>query len=153
MHEPTRRWDLDERGAGIASGQPFAEGVEALQDQMQAEDWVTEDAGAHLLPHIRRACEAAGSFGVLGEEQGDDGVYLVRLGWQGEPDIGAMREAVFAVIGAFAESSTHVRQRTLADAVEYDVVTGMLSDETPFRTHGHLVRFRIEGAQTARAAV
>lgn len=152
MNERTRRWDLDERGAGIASGEPFGEGVDALRDQMRAEDWVTEDAGAHLLPHIRRAC-AAGGFDVLGEQQRDDGVYLVRLAWRGEPDIGAMREAVFAVIGAFAESSTHVRQRTLPDAVEYDVVTGMLADETPFRTHGHLVRFRIEGAQTARAAV
>jgi hypothetical protein len=153
MHEPTRRWDLDERGTGIASGEPFAEGVEALRDQMRAEDWVTEEAGAHLLSHIRRACEGLGSFDVLGERQDDDGIYVVRLAWHGEPDVGAMREAMFGVIGAFAESSTHVRQRTLADVVEYDVVTGMLPDETPFRTHGHLIRFRIEGAQTARAAV
>jgi hypothetical protein len=152
MHEPTRRWDLDERGAGIASGEPFAEGLDALRGQLPAEDWVAEEAGTHLLPHIRRACEAVG-FDVLDENQDDDGVYTVRLAWNGEPTLGVVREAVFAVIGAFAESSTHVRQRTLSDAVEYDVVTGMLPDETPFRTHGHLVRFRIDGAQTARAAV
>ena len=30
-------------------------------------------------------------------------------------------------------------------SVEYDVVTGMLYGQTPFRTHGHLVRFRIVG--------
>jgi hypothetical protein len=153
MNEPTRRWDLDERGAGIASGEPFADGVDALREHMRAPDWVTEDAGAHLLHHIRRACEAVGGFDVLGERQGDDGVYVVRLVWHGEPDLGSMREALFGLVGAFAESSTHVRQRTLPDAVEYDVVTGMLPDETPFRTHGHLVRFRVEGAQTARAAV
>jgi hypothetical protein len=153
MDERTRRWDLDERGAGIASGEPFGQGVDALREQMRAPDWVAEDAGAHLLPHIRRACEAERSFDLLGEKQDDDGVYVVRLAWRGEPDIDSMREAAFALVGAFAESSTHVRQRTLPDAVEYDVVTGMLPDETPFRTHGHLVRFRIEGAQTARAAV
>jgi hypothetical protein len=150
VDEPTRRWDQDERGAGIASGERFGEGVDALREQMRAGDWVTEDAGAHLLPHIRSACE--GLFDVLGEQQGDDGVYVVRLAWRGE-DSRALRAGVFEVIGSFAESSTHVRQRTLTDAVEFDVVTGMLPDETPFRTHGHLVRFRIEDAQTARAAV
>jgi hypothetical protein len=153
MNEPTRRWDLDERGTGIASGEPFGEGLDALREHMRAPGWVTEDADAHLLPHIRRACETGGYFDVLGERQDEDGVYVVRLTWRGERDLGSMREAVFALVGAFAESSTHVRQRTLPDGVEYDVVTGMLPDETPFRTHGHLVRFRIEGAQAARAAV
>jgi hypothetical protein len=152
MDEPTRRWDLDERGAGIASGEPFGSGVDALREQMRAEDWITEDAEKHLLPHIRRACEELGRLEVVHDGQGDDGVYVVRLAWHAEPDVGAVRADVFAVIGSFAESSTHVRQRTLADAVEYDVVTGMLADETPFRTHGHLVRFRVEGAQAARAA-
>lgn len=152
MDEPTRRWDLDERGAGIASGEPFGEGVDALREQMREPDWITEDADRHLLPHIRRACEELSRLEVLHEAQGADGIYTVRLAWHGDPDIGAVRAAVFALVGAFAESSTHVRQRTLSDAVEYDVVTGMLRDETPFRTHGHLVRFRIEGAQAARAA-
>jgi hypothetical protein len=31
------------------------------------------------------------------------------------------------------------------------IASGELPDETPFRTHGHLVRFRIERLQTARA--
>ena len=152
MDEPTRRWDLDERGAGIASGEAFGEGVDALREQMREGDWITEDADKHLLPHIRRACEELGRLEVLDEGQAADGIYVVRLAWHATPDIGTVRADVFAVIGAFAESSTHVRQRTLPDAIEYDVVTGMLADETPFRTHGHLVRFRIEGAQAARAA-
>jgi hypothetical protein len=152
MDEPTRRWDLDERGAGIASGEPFAEGVDALREQMRAPDWITEDADKHLLPHIRRACEEIGRLEVLDEAQGADGIYTVRLAWHGDTDEATVRADVLALVGAFAESSTHVRQRTLADALEFDVVTGMLPDETPFRTHGHLVRFRVEGALAARAA-
>jgi hypothetical protein len=152
MDEPTRRWDMDERGAGIASGEPFAEGVDALREQMRAPDWIAEEADRHLLPHIRRACDAIGRLEVLDEAQGADGIYTVRLAWHGDADVGAVRRDVFRLVGAFAESSTHVRQRTVGDAVEFDVVTGMLPDETPFRTHGHLVCFRVENALAARAA-
>jgi hypothetical protein len=52
---------------------------------------------------------------------------------------------MFSVIGSFAEGSTHVAQRPVDGAVEYDVVTGMLPDQTEFLTHGHLVRFRVVG--------
>jgi len=143
MDEPTRRWDVDERGRGIASGEPFAAGVDELRAHMREPDWISEDAREHLLHHIRGACGE--TLRVVADDQLDDGVYEVTLVWDGARSIGAIRSAVFALVGSFAESSTHVRQRTADGAVEFDVVTGMLPDETHFRTHGHLVRFRIEG--------
>jgi hypothetical protein len=141
----SRRWDGDERGAGIASGQPFAPGVAALQAHLEAEDWVAEDPHAHLLPHIARTCAAAGDLSVVKTEIGEDGVLDVTLDWQPGDDSPPLRNRVFEVIGSFAESSTHVEQRAADGTVEYDVVTGMLDGQTPFLTHGHLVRFRIVG--------
>jgi hypothetical protein len=148
----TRRWEEDERGIGIARGDAFAPRVEKLLATMRADGWVAEQPEAHLLPHIRRWCEETGRLRVLGERS-EDAVYIVELEWAA-PDAPRpeLRADVFALVGTFAESSTHVRQRTGVEAVEYDVTTGMLEDETPFRTHGHLVRLRIAGERAMRAA-
>ena len=145
MADPSRRWDDDERGVGVGDGAAFRPGVDALSRTMVQPGWVAEDPDAHLLPHVRRACERSGRFRVL-DERGDGALYTVTLEWSPEDATRAgLREDVFAVIGAFAEASTHVRQRVLDEAVEFDVTTGMLPDETPFATHGHLVRLRIVG--------
>ena len=152
MADPGRRWEGDARGVGIGDGRAFRPGVEALAGAMADAGWVAEDPDAHLLPHVRRACAASGRFRVL-DEGGQDSVYEVVLDWTPEratrPDL---REDVFALVGSFAEHSTHVRQRTAGDAVEFDVTTGMLAGETPFRPHGHLVRLRIVGEAARRLA-
>jgi hypothetical protein len=148
----TRRWEEDERGIGVAGGGAFAPGVEGLVATMKTDGWVAEQPEAHLLPHIRRWCEETGRFRILGERS-EDAVYIVELEWATpEEPFRELRADVFALVGTFAESSTHVRQRSRAGAVEYDVTTGMLEDDTPFRTHGHLVRLRIAGEQAVRAA-
>jgi hypothetical protein len=148
----TRRWEEDERGIGVARGDAFAPGVDGLLATMRADGWVAEQPEAHLLPHIRRWCEKTGRFRILGERS-EDAVYIVELEWTAPDEpFRELRADVFALVGTFAESSTHVRQRTDAGAVEYDVTTGMLEDETPFHTHGHLVRLRISGEQAVRAA-
>jgi hypothetical protein len=49
------------------------------------------------------------------------------------------RAAVFSVVGAFAESATPVRER----GNRFEIVTGMLDPDTPFKTHGHLVRLEL----------
>ena len=145
-----RRWDGDARGTGIADGRAFLRGLDALAQTMRRPGWVAEDPDAHLLPHIERAAEESGRFRLL-EEHLDDGVYRVVLEWTPtEARKPALREDVFALIGSFVEFSTHVRQRVVDGAVEFDVTTGMLADETHFETHGHLVRLRIEG-DAARA--
>ena len=151
MADP-RRWDGDERGVGVGDGAPFRQGVEALREAMGEAGWVAEDPDVHLLPHVRRACEAGGRFRLV-RAGDDDAVYVVTLEWRSDrPTKAALREDVFAVVGAFAELSTHVRQRATADPVEFDVTTGMLGGETPFRPHGHLVRLRVVGEAVHRLA-
>jgi hypothetical protein len=146
------RWEEDERGIGIARGDALAPGVEQLLATMQTDGWVAEQPEAHLLPHIRRWCAETGRFRILGERS-EDAVYVVELEWTAPDEPSReLRADVYALVGTFAESSTHLRQRTGDQAIEYDVTTGMLEDETHFRTHGHLVRLRIAGTRAVRAA-
>ncbi len=63
--------------------------------------------------------------------------------WRPRDTSPQLRERVFAVIGSFAELSTSVVQRMRDETLEYDVVTGMLAGQAHFRTHRHLVRFRV----------
>ncbi len=131
-----RRWDSDERGHGIADGSALAPGVHELADALTIEDWIAEEPEAHLLPHILRACEGA-SLSVV--DVGLDGPTLnVRLA-SPHPRGREAREDVFRLIGSFAEAATSVRQRGLV----YEVVTGLLDPDTPFKTHGHLVRLEL----------
>ena len=141
----TRRWEGDERGVGVASAAPFAPGVDALRARLDDHAWVAEDPHAHLLPHIARACVAVGDVAVDSTRVTEDGVLEVVLDWRPHEDSPALGSRIFELIGSFAESSTHVVQRVLPDAVEYDVITGMLPEHTPFREHGHLVRLRVPG--------
>ena len=144
--EEGARWDGDERGRGIATAAALADGVAALLDQLRADDWVAEDPHAHLLPHIVRACAAGEDLAVREMRFEEDGLYVLTLECRPGQAPRDLRERIFGVVGAFAESSTHVRQRVVDGAVEFDVVTGMLADDTHFRPHGHLVRLRVEGA-------
>jgi hypothetical protein len=140
-----KRWDGDERGRGVASAAPFAPGVAALQEQLAADDWITEDPHAHLMPHIARACSVLPDMSLVETHVGDDGVLEVVVDWQPTVDSPTLTYRVYGLIGSFAEPSTHVAQHSVGDTVEYDVVTGVLPAQTHFRTHGHLVRFRVVG--------
>ena len=52
MGNMRRRWDTDERGTGIGSGEPFLPNIAKLGDAMRDPSWVTEDPELHLLPHL-----------------------------------------------------------------------------------------------------
>ena len=132
-----RRWDIDERGHGVSDASALAPGVHELIEALTIEDWVAEDPEAHLLPHIERACRDAG-LDVL-DHRVEDAMLVVRIAWPGVPTSGAARQAAYALVGSFAESATSVRQRGLS----FEVVTGMLEQDTLFRSHGHLVRLEI----------
>jgi hypothetical protein len=54
-----------------------------------------------------------------------------------------MRSDAFAFLGRIAEHTTHVRQRTFDDRVEFEMATGTIAGETPFVPHGHLIRLRV----------
>jgi hypothetical protein len=131
-----RRWDVDERGRGIADAAALAPGVHELVNALTIEDWVAEEPEAHLLPHIEQACRQAGL--ELLEHRLEGAVFVVRIGWRGTRQDDA-RATAFSVIGSFAESATSVRQRGLS----FEVVTGMLDQDTRFKAHGHLVRLEL----------
>ena len=139
-----RRWDGDERGRGVASGEAFASNLEQLRRDAAGATWVAEDADAHLMPHVRAACDAPASMvRVVGSEVRDD-VLGVELAWTGErADHDEIRAEAFRVAGSFAEHATQVRQRSTTGATEFEIVTGTVADETPFRPHGHLVLLRV----------
>jgi hypothetical protein len=131
-----RRWDIDERRHGVADASALASGVHELVEALSLEDWITEEPEAHLLPHIRRACERS-RLTLLGHRL--DGPILHVLLAAADPRSGEAHAAVFCILGSFAETATSVRQRGLV----YEVVTGVLDPDTPFKTHGHLVRLEL----------
>jgi hypothetical protein len=142
------RWDGDERGEGVADATAFADGAVELIDAMRRPKWVAEEPELHLLPHIERACKTL-PFEIHAAGVAPDGAFDVRLRWTGEGQaVGEVRAAVFALVGTFAEISTHVRQRRITapgdegETLVFDVVTGMLGDGV-FSPHGHTVRVSV----------
>jgi hypothetical protein len=137
------RWDGDETGHGVADGSAFAPDIRRLLGEMAIQDWVTEAPEAHLLPHLRRWCESAGSPFSIESAMLDDCVFVVTLRHP-DPSFAVLRPHVFALVGTIAEPTTVVVQRETDDALEYDVTLGTLLGQAPFeKGHGHLVRLRI----------
>jgi hypothetical protein len=59
--------------------------------------------------------------------------------------VGAVRAAIFGLLGGIAEPASYVRQRRTdstsdsATMLSFEVVTGIV-DEQPFKPHGHTLR-------------
>jgi hypothetical protein len=136
-----RRWDIDERGAGVADARRLVPGAEMLLGFMAEPEWVTEDPDAHLLPHIRRV---ATQFPLeeIGTEIDGDGVLVVELRWTDPWDHAAVGVAAFALLGSFAEQMTYVRREERSGELTLETVTGVV-DGGRFAPHGHTVRIRI----------
>jgi hypothetical protein len=136
-----RRWDIDERGTGVADARRLVPDAETLVGFMAEPEWVTEDPDAHLLPHIRRA---ATQFPLeeVGTEIDAEGVLAVELRWTDPWDYAGVNVAAFALLGSFAEEMTYVRRGERSEAVTLELVTGE-GDGGRFAPHGHTVRLRI----------
>ena len=72
----------------------------------------------------------------------------VVVGWLartilGRHDLSWGKTILYGLIGSFAESSTHVRERRVGGDVILDVVTGVMPGDSAFASHGHLARVRI----------
>ena len=141
-----RRWDTDERGRGVASAEAYLEHADALRAAMVEPDWVAEEPDMHLLPHVRRFCEASEVL-RLDDWSIEDGVLVLDL-TTATTSWGARREAVHALIGTFAEPATLVRE--LRQDHDFVVVTGVLEGDSVFAPHGHTVRLRVGGGPVAK---
>ena len=138
-----RRWDGDERRRGIGDAASFAPAAAELVDAMRTDGWVAEDPEVHLRSHLERACGTL-PLELGGTHVSADGTYDVDLVWRGDGQvIGAIRSAVFALAGSVAETATYFRQRRDDGALVFELVTGMIDDDSPFAPHGHAVRFRV----------
>jgi hypothetical protein len=137
-----RRWDIDERGRGVASAESAVPDLDRLRAAMLEPDWVTEDPDAHLLPHVRRMCVERGW--ELTRADVADAVLEVEVS-ASATTVRTPREAAFALLGTFAEASTHVVERSpdVGKDVEIFVTTGMLEGDGEFAPHGHTVRIRV----------
>ena len=147
MGNMRRRWDTDERGTGIGSGEPFLPNIAKLGDAMRDPGWVTEDPELHLLPHLEKACSEPGSPLRLVSARSAGLVFVVELEWTGErAGAGAVRAAAVALLGRVAEEATHIHQRRGEGFTDFEVVTGSVPSETAFEPHGHLIRLRVKHA-------
>jgi hypothetical protein len=133
-----RRWDVDERFTGIASGAAAAPHVQDLLHHTERDGWVTEQPEAHLLPHLR---DPGAPFRIVSERLLGDGVYELTVS-PAEPSQGidVLRQAI-RFLAAIAEPAFFVRQ---VDATTIDCATGVLDGDPPgFAAHGHLIRLAI----------
>jgi hypothetical protein len=138
------RWDGDERGRGVASGEAGVDQLDRLRSAMVLPDWVAEAPDVHLLPHVERMCEVNG-WRILRADVAD-GVLDVDVTTTAQSR-GELRAAAFVLIGSFAESSTHVVATSPDDSsVEVTVTTGMLEGDGGFAPHGHVVRLSLRAA-------
>jgi hypothetical protein len=139
-----KRWENDERGRGVASGEAFAGHLDELGHLMADPGWVTEEPEVHLLPHLEAACDEPDSPLHLERAWSDDGIFVVELmAREPESSIGDLRRAAVALAASIAEESTHIRQRRDGDVLEFDIATGTAPSEARFAPHGHLVRLRV----------
>src|SRR5215475_7913809 len=77
------RWDGDTRSRGVADAAAFAEGAAELVESMRLPDWVAEEPEAHLLPHLRAACDGL-PLELMQTRVLDDGAFEVELNYTGE---------------------------------------------------------------------
>jgi hypothetical protein len=117
-----RRWDGDERFRGVADAGGATADVDRLLAQTREPGWVTEDPDLHLAPSCLPAAASLGLDIVV-----------------------AGRIAAYGLVGAIAESTTHVREYRNEDrsVIVLEALTGVLPGDGPFASHGHLVRVRL----------
>jgi hypothetical protein len=140
------RWDGDDRGRGIADAAHLLSGVNELATAFGKADWVAEEPDLHLLPHLEAWCERDRRLALAGTHTTQRGVFVIDLDWRGGRwSRGAVRAAVFSLIGQFAESATYVRQRVNVRRLEFEIGTGELADAA-FAPHGHAVTITVASA-------
>ena len=141
-----RRWDGDTRGAGQGSASGQIPAVHNLMDAMLRPDWVAEEPEAHLLPHITALCEREGSPLRLVSTVSEGPIFVVTLEWtRAIANARNVTSAAYSLLGTFAESNTYVREEARDGAIDFEITTGLLDTDGPFKGHGHVLRFHVTG--------
>ena len=149
------RWDPDERGIGVADARAHLERLDALRAAAAEDGWVAEEPELHLLPHIVRHLADGAPFSLEGAATDPDGTFVVVVRWTGPVDAGRgnVRTAAYALIAVIAESTTAITQNDDGQGRQvFEVVTGMLADQTRFASHGHTLRLVIDRSAVPGAA-
>lgn len=137
------RWDVDTRGIGVASAAGSLPAVQRLAEHMSRDGWVTEDADAHLLPHLLEACAAESSpLRITAYRLLDDGTLELDCADTTGRHHGHQFRAAVGLLAVIAESSFHIRR---VDDTTIECVTGMLDGDGEFATHGHVTRLYLVG--------
>jgi hypothetical protein len=143
---PRPRWDPDERGIGVADARGHLAALDTLRDVAASDGWVAEAPETHLLPRITEAANEGASLTIVATTTEADGTFGIEARWVGEPDPEAwrVRATAIALIGAVAEATSLIHERRAVDgSATFDVVTGLLPDDTGFATHGHTLRLTV----------
>lgn len=147
------RWDGDSRGRGIGDATRLVSGASELIAAFRQPSWVAEQPECHLLPHVEAWCEQHRTLALTGAYTDGADAYVLDFEWHGATaSVGAAREAVFSLIGSFAESATYVRQRRVVSdgddsalKLRFEVGTGELARDARFEPHGHVVVINVAG--------
>jgi hypothetical protein len=139
------RWDGDETGVGISSGEAFVPALRSLLDEMARADWNTEQPETHLLPHLERWLDANASELALDEVRNENGVLVLELDGHGR-DRRDVRDAVYRLVATVAEPTTTIVERDDGDVRVFEIVLALQPWQGSFpKGHGHLVRLRVAG--------
>jgi hypothetical protein len=143
-----RRWDIDARGDGVADASALGARIDELRAHTVRPLWVAEEPDVHLWPHLERAIRATDSPWTGFDWSIDgDGRLVVELAHplvEGDRPRAALQVEVLKLLGHVVESSTYLEIERQGDGVlVVDVVTGVLDDQSPFKAHGHTLRFRV----------
>jgi hypothetical protein len=147
------RWEGDQSGRGVGSAAQLLTGANELIAAFGRPDWVAEQPELHLLPHVEAWCRQDRRLALTGTHTDGSSAYVLDLEWRSTPgSVGAVRAAVFSLIGSFAESASYVRQRRVVSddggpalELQFEVGTGELGSDARFVPHGHVVVINVAG--------
>jgi hypothetical protein len=142
-----RRWDTDDRFVGVADASGFAQGIDDLAELARRPGWVAEEPEMHLVPHLQGANVAG--LEVVECLTRQDGVLVVCATYIPETGRQDRRQRAWALLGSTAELTASVREYVDAEAVVFEMVTGIPDGQGPFASHGHSVTLTLTPAVTS----
>jgi hypothetical protein len=134
-----KRWDTDDRFAGVADAGVFAAAIEELAALARRPGWVAEEPEVHLVPRLRGA--GVEEVRLPDCRAGDDGVLDIVAEYSPGD---SRRDIRWPGMGAaWGHSRTHGRRARAPRRRHrrvFEVVTGVPEGSGHFASHGHTLR-------------